>query len=68
MRFWFLYFICAAAALAQSFQGSLRGRVVDPNGAVVALVKITVVDEGTASQRSIHSFKALRSRGAGGKP
>ena len=52
MRTWFLFFICAASAVSQSFQGSLRGRVVDPNGAVVALAKITVVDEGTAIQRS----------------
>lgn len=52
MRFLCLLSMFAALGSAQSFQGSLRGRVVDPNGSVVPLAKITVIDEGTAIQRS----------------
>ncbi len=51
MRFSCLLLLCAALAAAQSFQGSLRGRVVDPNGAVIPDAKITVVDEGTQLRR-----------------
>ena len=39
--------VVAGLCLAQSFQGSLRGRLTDPNGAAVPSAKITVVDEGT---------------------
>jgi len=33
-------------AWGQAFQGSLRGRVTDPNDAVVPLAKVTLVEEG----------------------
>ncbi len=52
MRYLCLFLVCAIPALAQSFMGSLRGRVVDPNGAAVPMVKITATDEGTSIQRS----------------
>jgi hypothetical protein len=37
---------------AQGFQGSLRGRVIDPNGAAVPATKITLIDEGTSLSRA----------------
>jgi len=37
---------------AQGFQGSLRGRVIDPNGAAVPAAKITLIDEGTSISRA----------------
>ncbi len=52
MRFLSLYILCVALAAAQSFQGSLRGRLVDPNGAFIPDAKITVIDQGTAIRRS----------------
>lgn len=50
-------YVCSAVLLSamawgQSFQGSLRGRVVDPNGAIIPDAKITMVDEATAISRS----------------
>jgi hypothetical protein len=48
-----LFSVLVAAVLsAQTFQGTLRGRVVDPNGAVTASAKITLIDEGTQVARS----------------
>ena len=46
--------VCAAGPLlrAQSYYGSLRGTVVDPNGGSVASAKVTMVDEGTGASRS----------------
>jgi hypothetical protein len=44
--------VVAGLCLAQSFQGSLRGRLTDPNGAAVPSAKITVVDEGTSISRT----------------
>jgi hypothetical protein len=41
-----------ATLAAQSFQGSMRGRVVDPKAATIPLARITVVDEGTGTARS----------------
>lgn len=52
MRYLYLFAMCTGLAAAQSFQGSLRGRVLDPNGAAVALTKVTVMDEGTSIGRS----------------
>ncbi len=42
----------ASLVIAQSFQGSLRGRIVDPGGAAVPDVKVTAVDEGTSVSRA----------------
>jgi trimeric autotransporter adhesin len=39
-------------ALAQSFQGSLRGRIVDPNDSAIPGVKLTITDEATQVTRS----------------
>src|SRR5258706_6318738 len=44
--------LLAALIYAQSFQGSLRGRVVDPNGASVPVAKITISDEATNLRRT----------------
>ncbi|MCX6590724.1 MAG: TonB-dependent receptor [Acidobacteria bacterium] len=52
MRFACLAILSAALACAQSFQGSLRGRVVDPGGSAVPSAKISLVDEGTAISRA----------------
>lgn len=53
---WLLLTGCAAAALqAQSYYGALRGSVRDPNGGVVAASKVTLINEGTAAQRSVLS-------------
>jgi len=52
MRSVSLFVLSAVLLSAQSFQGSLRGRVVDPNGASVPVAKITIVDEGTSISRS----------------
>ncbi len=50
-------YVCCAALFSvlvwgQSFQGSLRGRVVDPKGAVVPDAKITILNVGTAVTRA----------------
>ena len=52
MRFACLAFFSAALACAQSFQGSLRGRVVDRGGSAAPSAKISLVDEGTAISRA----------------
>lgn len=36
----------------QSFQGALRGKVIDPNGATIPNAVVVVTDEGTATKRS----------------
>src|ERR1700729_2744832 len=45
-------FSVLGVASAQTFQGTLRGRVVDPNGAVTSNVRITLTDEGTQVART----------------
>lgn len=52
MRYFMLAMLSAGLSLAQSFQGSLRGRVTDPNGAAVPGVKVSAIDEGTALSRA----------------
>ncbi len=42
----------AALAYAQTFQGSLRGRILDQSGSATSAVKITIVDEATHATRS----------------
>src|SRR5579885_1982401 len=47
---------CLAAStllLAQSTGGRILGRVSDPSGAVVANVKVTLVNEANGTQRSV---------------
>jgi hypothetical protein len=38
-------------AFAQSFQGTLRGRVLDPKGATASAAVVTLIDEGTSVRR-----------------
>jgi trimeric autotransporter adhesin len=45
----FSFFV--AAAVAQTFQGSLRGRIVDPNGAPTPAAVVTLTEEGTSAAR-----------------
>jgi hypothetical protein len=52
MRIYLLALVCAAAALAQSFHGTLRGQILDPGGHAVPIAKVTLIDEGTSSQRA----------------
>jgi hypothetical protein len=52
MRYLLSAVLLSTVTFGQSFQGSLRGRVADPNGAVVTLAKITIIDEATTSSRS----------------
>ncbi len=46
------FFLLSTFAWSQSFQGSLRGRVVDPAGAVAEGAKITLVNENTQVRRT----------------
>jgi hypothetical protein len=50
MRFAVL-FLVAVSAFGQSFYGTLRGRVVDPNGGATAAAVISLTDEATATAR-----------------
>lgn len=52
MRSVLLLTLCGLLAAAQSFQGSLRGQIVDPAGHAVPMSKVTIVDEGTSAQRA----------------
>jgi trimeric autotransporter adhesin len=50
-----LYIIAALLpmlAYSQTFQGSLRGRVVDPAGAIASSVQVTLIDEATSLTRA----------------
>ena len=44
--------ISALALQAQSYYGSIRGTLVDQNGGVLAAGKISLINTGTAEQRS----------------
>ena len=44
--------VLSGTAYAQSFQGSLRGRVLDPNGGGTPSAKLTLTDEATQVQRA----------------
>ncbi|WP_051669525.1 carboxypeptidase-like regulatory domain-containing protein [Bryobacter aggregatus] len=52
MKFLTAFLILSTLAFGQSFQGSLRGRVTDPNAAPVGSVKITLLDEATSLPRT----------------
>ena len=45
-------FLVSGLVWAQSFQGSLRGRVTDPDGAATSKTKITITDEATFVTRA----------------
>src|SRR5580704_15000294 len=51
-KLWMVSVLLSAFLSAQTFQGTLRGRVVDPNGAVTANAKLTLIDEGTQIARA----------------
>src|SRR5947209_11104989 len=42
-------------AASQSIYGSIRGLVMDPSQAIVANAKVTLINEGTAAQRTVLS-------------
>lgn len=48
----FLGVLISSFAFAQSFKGTLRGRVLDPEGAAISAAEITLTDEGTLVRRS----------------
>src|SRR3984885_11501569 len=48
----FSAFVFSSAAFGQSFQGSLRGRVLDPNGAGTPAAKITLTNAATSVPRT----------------
>src|SRR6266536_4067968 len=45
----------AGAARAQSFLGTIRGTVVDPQGAAVSGASVLIVDEATGVPRPVES-------------
>ncbi len=51
-RLLFSFFIGCAMASGQSYYGTLRGNVVDPNGGVIAVAKVTMTNQGTSETRS----------------
>lgn len=66
MRYVCLIVVWANLLSAQSFQGSLRGRIVDPNGAAIPNAIVSATDEGTAivrrtvsSEDGLYNFAAL---------
>jgi trimeric autotransporter adhesin len=52
MKLFFLAVLLAVLTFAQTFQGTLRGRIVDPGGASVQGTKVTITDEATNVARS----------------
>ena len=45
----------ATPAAAQSFLGTIRGTVVDPQGSVVPGAAVLIVDEGTGVPRAVET-------------
>ncbi len=45
-------FFFSSLAFAQTFQGTLRGRVTDPNGSATTNVKVTIIEEATSVNRT----------------
>lgn len=52
MKFYLLLLAACTSLFAQSFQASLRGRVLDPNSSPVGSLRVTLVDESTSSTRN----------------
>ena len=52
MKACFLVVLYSALTLAQTFQGTLRGRVLDPTGNATVGTKVTITDEGTQVSRT----------------
>jgi hypothetical protein len=51
MRLAIFMALVSSLAAAQTFQGVVRGRILDPNGGTVSAVIITLIDEGTSVSR-----------------
>ena len=52
MKFFITATLFASLAFGQTFQGSLRGRMLDQSGASEPSAKVTISDEGTNLSRS----------------
>lgn len=52
MRYVFSIVLFSAMLWGQSFQGSLRGRIMDPKGAIIPLAKLTILNENTSAARA----------------
>ena len=48
-------YIITTPAAAQSFLGTIRGTVVDPQGSVVPGAAVLIVDEGTGVPRAVET-------------
>src|ERR1700716_2491282 len=53
-----LLFAASSLLHAQSYQGAIRGRVIDPGGGALAVAKVTLIDEATSVQRATISNEA----------
>jgi hypothetical protein len=58
IRYTLLLVAVTAMLQAQSYQGGIRGRVIDSAGGVLAVAKVTIVDEATGLQRATISNEA----------
>ena len=58
----------AAPALAQSFLGTIRGTVIDPQGAAVSGASVLIIDEDTGATRTIDTDAEGRYEAANLKP
>ena len=63
-----LTLVCAGNAAAQSFLGTVRGTVVDPQGAAVAGAAILIVDEATGVPRTLETDAQGRYEATNVKP
>jgi carboxypeptidase family protein len=63
-----LTLVCAGNAAAQSFLGTVRGTVVDPQGAAVPGAAILIVDEATGVPRALETDAEGRYEAANIKP
>ena len=51
-------FIAAITMSAQSFYGSVRGRIQDPGGGAISTASVRIIDEGTSTVRTALSSEA----------
>ena len=52
MKLFLIALLVSGSAFAQTFQGSLRGRITDPDGAATSAAKITITDQATRVGRA----------------
>ena len=55
MLLWLSPWSCVGPALAQSFLGTIRGTVTDPQGAAVPGAAVLIVDESTGVPRTVET-------------